>query len=628
MHVYSGDTSTFIDEADGGVIVDKISAKFAERFGHRPGQSEIRAWRGSLSEVGMLLRRERMTDHGIVVEMQLPLTSRRLDCLITGHDDAGRANAVIVELKQWNQVESSPIADCVTTFIGSGMRDVLHPSAQADGYRQYLQDTHTAFADGSVGLHSCAWLHNMRRHDAELLFDDRFAALVDVSPPYTADSLADLGGYLHGRLGEGDGMRVLERVVNGRYRPHKRLLEHVAETIAAHPTYILLDDQRVAFNHILTHVRAGQLRDERAVFLIRGGPGTGKSVIAVNLVGELARHGFTVNHATGSKAFTQTLRSAVGKRAAAVFSYYRNYATAEPDGLDVLVLDEAHRVRATSDNRFTKKVDRSGRPQVDELIHAARTTVFFIDDLQVVRPGEVGSSTLIRDAARRAGARLVEHELETQFRCAGSDLYVRWIATLLGLEEDGPINWDSEQEFDFDLVDSPQELEALIRMRDSEGFTGRLAAGFCWPWSNPQEDGSLVNDVVIDGWSMPWNAKPEVRRLAPGIPKADTWATEPGGVDQVGCIYTAQGFEYDYAGVIVGPDLVWRDGNGWVGRPEYSKDSVVTRRAKSSDYTFTDLVKHTYRVLLTRGLRGCYVYFADDETRQYVASKTRGGDPS
>jgi DUF2075 family protein len=283
------------------------------------------------------------------------------------------------------------------------------------------------------------------------------------------------------------------------------------------------------------------------------------------------------------------------------------------------VLDEAHRIRETSANRFTPAAKRSDKTQIDELVAAAKTTVFFIDDMQVVRPGEVGSSELIKEAAKAAGADVIDLELEAQFRCNGSDNFIRWVDTTLDLRRTTQVLWDAADAFDFDVVDSPHELEALIRSKAAEGATARLSAGFCWPWSKPNEDGTLVNDVVVGDWRMPWNAKPDAGRLAPGIPKSNYWASEPAGIDQVGCVYTAQGFEYDWAGVIWGRDLVYRVKEGWVGQPEFSKDSVV-RREKNLD-AFTRLVKQTYRVLLTRGLQGCAVYFEDAETESFVLSR-------
>jgi SOS-response transcriptional repressor LexA len=146
-----------------------------------------------------------------------------------------------------------------------------------------------------------------------------------------------------------------------------------------------------------------------------------------------------------------------------------------------------------------------------------------------------------------------------------------------------------------------------------------MTAGFCWKWSKPNSDGTLKNDVVIGDFRRPWNARPEATRLAPGIPKAPLWANDANGIDQVGCVYTVQGFEFDYVGVIFGKDLTYDfDRQDWIGRRENSCDPVV-RRSKDR---FVDLVKNTYRVLLSRGLKGCYVYFMDKDTERFIRSRT------
>lgn len=119
---------------------------------------------------------------------------------------------------------------------------------------------------------------------------------------------------------------------------------------------------------------------------------------------------------------------------------------------------------------------------------------------------------------------------------------------------------------------------------------------------------------------MPWNAKAEASRLGPGIPKSDFWASAGEGIDHVGCVYTAQGFEFDYVGIIFGPDLVPHpmDG-GWVSQRYESRDRIVGCAVTDAD--FTAFVKSTYRVLLTRGLRGCYVYFMDAPTRDFLLGR-------
>ena len=471
-----------------------------------------------------------------------------------------------------------------------------------------------------MGLRSAAFLHNFLYDPENELYAPRHANLLAFSPLFAGDQVDNLALWLRDQLAGGGGILLIEDVIHGRYKPNKRLLDHTAKMIKGQPAYVLLDEQRGAFNSVLAAVADAHSSGHKSVFIIHGGPGTGKSVMAVNLVAELSAAGYTTHHATGSKAFTENLRKSVGPRAAQQFKYFNSYVGEDKELLDVLILDEAHRIRETSANRFTPKSKRTDRPQVKELISVARVTVFFIDDLQVVRPGEIGSTDLIRQVANRLGATIKEYELEAQFRCGGSETFVSWVENTLEIARTPDVIWDPSDEFDVDIVDSPEELAGLIRQKAEEGHSARLVAGFCWPWSNPLEDGTLVDDVVVGSLSMPWNAKPEYK-VRPGIPPSHLWATDPGGIDQVGCIYTAQGFEFDYVGVIFGRDLVYRPRVGWIGRPEYSHDSVVKRAAKEDLKAFTRLVKQTYRVLMTRGLKGAYFYFEDEPTRDFIMSR-------
>ncbi len=558
-----------------------------------------------------------LRDQGILVELRLPLTSKRLDCLITGSSPDRGDSAVIVELKQWTDVGRSTVTDCVTVLMGARIRDHLHPSAQVRNYERYLQDTHPAFSDGGVWLAACSYLHNAQFDPASPLWSTSFATLTDTYPAFSGDQADAFATYLDERVTGPDDGSILDRIAVSAFKPHKRLLDHVARIIKNEPAFVLLDEQQVTFNAIMDEVRAAGENARQVAFLIRGGPGTGKSVIAVNLVAELSAMGLKSIHATGSKAFTENLRQKVGVRASALFSYFMSLATVtEP--FDVVILDEAHRIREVSGNRFTPKAKRTGKSQIDDLLDAGRVTVFFIDDLQVVRPEEVGSSELITMAAAARGIPVREFELEAQFRANGSDAFIQWVDSTLETARTPQVLWPIDDQFEFRVVPSIQELERLIRLRDGEGYTARLAAGFCWPWSNPLPSGELEPDVVIGDWMMPWNARPEVSALAEGVPKSYYWASDPRGINQVGCVYTAQGFEFDYVGVIFGPDLVYRPGVGWKGQPEESKDRMVTR---SNSEGFTDYVKNTYRVLLTRGLRGCYVYFVDPQTRDFVLSR-------
>lgn len=621
MRLYAGSSSQFQRDTIQNQIAEKLSRSFFDYYRYRAPQGEVMSWRNSLRAMANVLQYAELHDHGIILEYQLPQTSKRLDCLVCGKDDGNRGQAIIVELKQWEQCEASDGDNEVHTWVGGGKRDVLHPSVQVDRYREYLEDTHTAFNDDPerITLSSCVYLHNYVFQQDDVLLSNKFGRVLSSSPLFSGDDVPDLAQFLHSRMERGDGLEVLGKIEQSRFRPSKKLMDYIGHAIKGEPAYILLDEQLVAYDRIFAAARGGFHDKRKSVLIVRGGPGTGKSVIALNVMADLLMNGYNAHYATGSRAFTESLRKILGTRSAAQIKYFNSYTEASDNDIDVLLCDESHRIRETSSGRFTPKSKRSNISQVEELMRSSKVSVFFIDDRQVVRPNEVGSSDSIREVAVRLGARVEELELEAQFRCNGSAEYVNWLNNTLGIERNVNVMWNmGEQDFDFRIMESPEEVEQAILKRVQEGYSGRMMAGFCWPWSDPAADGTLVNDVVIGEYKRPWNANPEAKRLARGIPKAVNWARDPNGIHQIGCVYTAQGFEFDYVGVIIGLDMVYDfDAQSFKGRPGFSHDSVV-KKAKDQ---FLEMVKNTYRVLLTRGLKGCYVYLMDKDTERFIKSR-------
>ena len=620
MRLYAGMSQDFIHDTVHNQIAGKLSDAFIRTYRYKPSPNEVNSWRNSLRAVSNVFQLAQLNDHGVILEFQLPLTSRRLDCLICGKDNHARPNAVIIELKQWDRCGISAGDNLVSTWVGGAERDVLHPSAQVGQYHYYLSENHTAFYEGPtpVQLKSCAYLHNYSTEKDDPLYDNSFQDLLEQFPIFSADEVPRLKDFLVSGLSGGSGRAVLQKIEKSKYRPSKKLMEHVSNVIKGEKEYILLDEQYVVYNKVLACSNEGFHDRKKTVLIIKGGPGTGKSVIAINLMSDLMSRGLNAHYATGSKAFTETLRKIIGIRGASQFKYFNSYAQANLNEIDVLVCDEAHRIRKTSNSRFTSSAQRSNKPQIQEILDAAKVSVFFIDDKQVVRPDEIGSSGFIREQAEKNGCRIFEYELEAQFRCAGSDGFVNWINNTLDIERTANIMWEGDESFEFKVFSTPQALEDAIKEKNAAGYTARMTAGFCWEWSNPDNEGNLLKDVQIADYKRPWNAKPDARRLAAGIPKAPLWAYDPNGINQIGCIYTAQGFEFDYVGVIVGADLTYNlDDQKWVGHIEHSFDGPVKRARE----TFVELVKNTYRVLFSRGMKGCYVYFIDKDTERFFKSR-------
>ena len=619
MLLFKGTATSFVEETSFNRIVETMIGASMEVFGRRPGASEINSWQNSLRMMALVTERMGIADSGVAVEYQLPGTSRRLDVMYTGHNGFGIPQAVIVELKQWEKCSAGD-GDKVVTFVARRDRDVLHPSVQVDQYKQYLRDQNTAFQDKSglgFGLESCAFLHNYEFNDNDALLDEKFVPVIKSSPLFGKRNVPELIEFLKVNIKQGDGEKLLNRILKAPLRPSRKLLLEVNRVIKEKSEYILIDNQVVAFNRIMVEAKRSLKSQKDVAIIVKGGPGTGKSVIALNVMAELAKMGKNVHYATGSKAFTETLRKIVGTRAAQQVKFFNSYSTQPRKSLDVLICDEAHRIRQTSNNRFTPKAKRSSFSQTEELFEVAKTLVFFIDDKQVVRPGEIGNSREIHEFAATRGIKTYEIELSAQFRCQGSDGFVNWVNHTLQIEETANTVWVPTDLFDFQILDTPEELENAIKKKVESGNTGRITAGFCWEWSDPDSSGNLLNDVVIGSFERPWDAKPGAGKLAKGIPSASLWAHDPNGINQIGCVYTAQGFEFDYVGVIFGNDLVYRKGQGWVGQKDESHDKMVKR----SKDQFADFTKNAYRVLLTRGIKGCFVYFMDQETREYFESR-------
>lgn len=620
--LFAGSAAEFIEMAPASRLTAHLTREFNRRWG-TANESEINSWRSSLTALVSVVEETRLDRSGVGVELKLPLTDKRVDVSFVARDAAGDPNVVLVELKQWESAGPSLFPDNVVVMG----REMLHPSVQVAAYADYLRDAHSAFSEDGFRLSACAYLHNMKAGSAAAIRHADFAELALQAPLFTRDDRHRLGSFLGHSLSGGDGLALLPNVVSGRYRPSKKLIEGVRKALSDSPVWTLLDEQRIAFNLVRGRVRRAVESGEKAAVIVVGGPGTGKSVIAAHLLVHLGTEGYSAVHATGSKAFTTNLR-ALGPRptsARALFRYFNNFleTTTRRDEIDVLIADEAHRIRETSNSRYTGAAKRSSISQARELVRAARVSVFFLDERQNVRPDEIGTPAAIREAAMHEGAVVDEILLTGQFRCGGCSGYIDWVDALMS---DAPMPagpWLAAGEYDLKLFDDPVELEHAIVRQARQGASARIVAGFCWPWSDPRLDGSLVHDVQIGDWARPWNEKPpEQRKPARPQPRPDRspyalWATQPERVREIGCIYSAQGLEFDYCGVIIGDDLVWREGEGWKPSREASRDPAIARRRLSDD-ELRRLLQHTYRVLLTRGIKGTYVYSTDPETRELI----------
>lgn len=620
MSAYRTSAAGLLRLATDGTLVEVLTER-ARHSGHGVSPAEKRSWARSLPVLAQDLADAGLTEVEVLVEYQLPLTSRRVDAVLAGVDPlTGDDSYLVVELKQWTYATAFEDSDTLVA-VEQVRGPRLHPGVQVQDYCRYLSDFLGVLGRDQKLLRGAAYLHNAVDRDVVDLLD---RPATEQSRIFTGQRRGQWLDHLRSRFAPASGAGPADRFLTSTVRPSRHLLAYAAAELKERSHFILLDEQHVAYELVMHAVERARTANHKRALVVAGGPGSGKSVIALAVLGELARRNRSVLHATGSRSFTQTLRRYAGRgstRLQSLFKYFNSFMDAEPNDIEVLICDEAHRVRETSVNRYTPKARRDvARPQLDELISLARVPVFLLDEHQVVKPGELGSVEVISAFAEKLGVEVEVVSLHDQFRCGGSEAYEEWVLDLLGLDGGEPSVWTGDGRFDVRVAESPEEMEAYLAERQGLSGTARMSAGYCWPWSDPRPDGTLVPDVTIGDWARPWNVRSE--RSVGEAPGSAFWATDPNGFGQVGCVYTAQGFEYDWSGVIIGPDLVARDGR-LVTRREESKDSSIRSRKSVGDGEVDRLIRNTYKVLLTRGMRGTVLYATDPETREYLRDLVR-----
>lgn len=617
MLVYQAIKSEFVDDVVNDAIVEHISAAFEKRL-HRPNPREVIAWRNSMEYMYKVLNAPEIPDGcGVAIEFKVPYTDKRIDFLLTGRDDAERDSAIIIELKQWQQVEPVDGLDgLVRTFTGGAHREVTHPSYQAWSYAQMIEDYNEAVRDAHIGLEPCAYLHNYRvAASGDPLLDERYSAYLEKAPVFCQGDVLKLRDFICGHITRPDDGRVLYEIESGRLRPSKSLQDALSSMLEGNDEFVMIDDQKVVFETALSLARRARDTGEKHVMIVRGGPGTGKSVVAVNLLVRLTGEDMVCQYVSKNSA-PRNVYSALLRARDRTMTYIKglfrgsgSFYELEPDSLDALVIDEAHRL-----NEKSGLYGNLGENQMAELIDAARFTVFFIDESQRIHINDAGTVADIRAHAERAGARLWEAELFSQFRCNGSDSYLDWLDDVLGIAraDEAPLGID----YDFRVFDDPNELMAAIAQRNARNRS-RVVAGYCWEWPTRSQSDPDLHDVVLPeyGFARSWNLK-----------SSQTWAIDEGSIEQIGCIHTSQGLEFDYVGVIVGDDLRFEGGRvvtHYTRRAKSDKSLNGIKKLAASDperarRIADEVIRNTYRVLMTRGLKGCYVFCTDRALAEHL----------
>jgi len=631
--IYDAPQKQFVRDVLLNKFADILQENFSKSYGRKAGEPEFNSWVDTGKVIKNLIELGCLENVYISFEYQIPYTQKRIDCLLFGKNKHGKGIVIHIEMKQWTKVEA---LDCegnfVETYTGGDIRRVAHPSQQVQGYNNYLLGFVEIFEENEVNLFGCAYCPNYNKEEGNGLFDIKYKHVLDKYPIYAKNDIEKLAKRLKELLGQEDGFDIFNKFMESPIRPSRKLLDNASTVIKKESDFNLLDDQIYARNAIVDKIKKAETNNEKSVVIVKGGPGTGKTVIALHILAEFAGHNdkkYKIFFSSRSKPLIEAIKykmergQKVGEiNAKMLFTNLEPYTPTKvgENELDILIVDEAHRIGEKSGHRFTKKEHRTTVPQVEQLIRCAKTSIFFIDDKQTIRGAEVGNTKLIKKTGELVGRNIEEVELTSQFRCNGSDNYLDWLEHVLGYTAEKKI-LKKEDNFDFQIIDSPNKLYEIIKEKNTlKKMSARLVAGYCWTWSNKlNAEGNLVKDVKIGDFEMPWETHGDITPPE-GYVKWYEWAYKPEGIKQIGCIYTAQGFEFDYIGVIVGADLKYDEKNDClIANREGSKDPML----KKSRERFDEYVKNIYRVLMSRGMKGCYVYFVDKEVEKFFKSRMK-----
>lgn len=613
MIVYQASKAEFSNDVLDDRIDSKIYEFFRRQLNRSTSSKEIASWRNSMQYMDRVLRDSAIPDDcGVAIEYQLPQSAKRLDFIITGQGEGNEEYAILVELKQWSEASLSPKDGVVNTYVGNRVGEHTHPSYQAWSYASLLQNFNETITEENIRLQPCAYLHNYVAD--EVIAHEHYKEYIEKAPLFLKGEAVRLRDFIKQFVRYGDKNNILYRIDNGKIRPSKMLADNMASMIKGNKEFVMIDEQKLVYEEALALTAQASERHKK-VLIVKGGPGTGKSVVAINLLVEITKRGMLTQYISKNAApravyenkLTGSLKKSVISN---LFSGSGAFiGESKSNAFDTLVVDEAHRL-----NEKSGLYANLGENQVKELIRAAKCTVFFIDEDQRVTLNDIGTVEEIRKWADSAGAEVKEMELVSQFRCNGSDGYLAWLDHMLQIRETANKTLDGI-DYDFKVFKNPNELRVAIEEKNSSNNKSRMVAGYCWEWNSRKN--SKLFDVVIPEYDfkMKWNLTTD----------GSLWIISPDSVNEIGCIHTCQGLELDYVGVIIGKDILLQDGKVLTQPAARAKSDrsvlgykkLLEVQPEEGRERLRLIIKNTYRTLMTRGMKGCYVYFEDKELEEW-----------
>lgn len=617
MIVYQSDKDGFLNDVLSNNISDIIHTAYFTKLGRYTSNNEVLSWQNSMMYMNSVLSDEEIpNDAKVSIEFQIPLTSNRIDFIIAGNNHDYKEQVIIIELKQWSTASLTNEDAIIKTWFQHGEAKTAHPSYQAWSYASMIQNFNSTVQEEGINLVPCAYLHNYAPDN--IITNSFYSEHIKKAPIFLKPDAVKLRDFIKKFIKYGDRNDILYRIENGRFRPSKQLADSLAAMLEGNEEFVMIDDQKVVLESALAMARKAK-PDKKQVLIVEGGPGTGKSVVAINLLVKLTNEGLLAKYISKNAAprevYSVKLSGARTRTAINnLFGGTGAFIDVPSNMFDALLVDEAHRL-----NHKSGLYQNLGENQILEILNASKCSIFFVDDNQQIHIKDIGSRAYIEKLAKSEGAVVKSLKLSSQFRCNGSDAFLSWIDNTIQIRETANIKL-TKYDFDFKVFDDPNELRKAIVEKNKINNKSRLVAGYCWDWKSKKNN--LVNDITIPqfDFGMKWNLQND----------GSTWIIGENSVNEIGCIHTCQGLELDYVGVIIGDDM----------RFDTSKNKVVTdvlkrssndrsimgikkklKEDKAAALKIADnIIKNTYRTLMTRGMKGCYIYCVDKDLSNHFSS--------
>ena len=619
MIVYQGLIKDFHQDVINGIIADRIEDGFKKHGYSHNNPAEHRAFVNSLPQLDGVFDSSFGVnqDLTVAIEFQIPLTAKRIDFIVCGKDENDNKNAVIIELKQWEDIKLTNKKDLVITYVAKAYREEPHPSYQAYSYAKTIENFNETVQKNNISLYPCAFLHNFKESNREKIENDRYKEIIEEAPIFLQRDRKKLADFIKKYVSKPDGGKVLYDIERGKIKPSISLQDELYKMMKGNDSFNLLDEQKVAYETILEIIRENINDNLKHTLIVQGGPGTGKSVIAIKLLSALIKEGLNTIYTSKNQAPREVYFKKLANndyRKSYLHNLFKGSGTfvnSNENDFDCILADEAHRLM-----RFSGLYGNMGENQIKEIINASKVSVFFIDEDQRVTSKDIGSIEEIEYWAEKLHSKIHIGEnlkLTSQFRCNGSDAYLAFLDNLLQIRPTANRTFEID-DYDIEVFDNPKVMMEELRIKNKVNNKSRMLAGYCYNWTS-KKDASAYDIIIGDDFKAQRN-----------FSNTSTWAIDENSFDQVGCIHTCQGLEFDYVGVIIGKDLIYRNGKVLAIPGARAKSDQSLKGFKNDLNHQTDceiIIKNTYRTLLTRGQKGCYIFCEDKALSEHIKSILR-----